>query len=72
MVFFLLPWTVNFSTKKKTAKQSLTAFLSNRIYWNSSGCLVFFLALKKNTLHLRGYVQNPDVGLVDDNGDWCQ
>ena len=26
----------NFSTKKKTAKQPITAFLSNRISWNSS------------------------------------
>ena len=26
----------NFITKKKTAKQPITAFLSNRIYWNSS------------------------------------
>ena len=34
VIFSLVP--PNFSTKKKTAKQSIMAFLSNRIYWNSS------------------------------------
>ena len=44
----------DFSTKKETAQQPVTAFLSNRIYWKFQsgtavviGCLaIFFLVLK--------------------------